>query len=150
MRWFRRPVKAGSHRVLVAFAGDDLDSVVLQAALRIARAEQATLVPAYLIVVPLTQSLDSPLVEPVGRALPILDAIESEARKSGVPVDSRMERERSLRDAIRRLWAVEHFDRIILPATPGAREGFDEHDLAWILTHAPTETLVLRPAPVAA
>ncbi len=151
MRWPGRSRMAGtSRRVLVAFSGGELDPVVLQAAFRIARAEDATLVAACLLVVPLNYPLDSPLAEQVGRALPALETIEHEARRAGVPIDTRMERGRSLRDALTQLWTVEHFDRVILPATAGDRGGFDERDLAWILIHAPTETLVLRPGPVAA
>jgi len=153
MNWLgrRKGRAAGSgRRVLVAFSGDRLDQVVLDAALRIARAEDATIVPAYLIAVPLTQPIDSPLHEVVERALPILEAIEHDAEKAGVPVDARMERGRSLRDALGRLWSVEHFDRVILPASTSSSRGFGERDLAWALTHAPTETLVLRPAPEAA
>ncbi len=151
MRWPGKARRAGgSRRLLVAFSGDDLDRVVLDAAFRIARAEDATLVAAYLIVVPLNLALDSPMAEQVGRALPALEAIEQAAVRAGVPIDTRLERGRSLRDAISQLWSAEAFDRIILPATAGARNGFDERDLAWILTHAPTETLVLRPGPVAA
>jgi hypothetical protein len=133
--------------VLVAFSEEQLDPVVLDAALRIARAEEATLVPAYLIVVPLTRAFDSPLVEEVTTALPVLEAIEQEAHRAGVAVDGRMERGRSVRDALTRLWTEEHFDRIVLPAARNGRGGLDERDLAWVLTHAPTETMVLRPAP---
>lgn len=148
--WRRRLPDTGDRRVLVAFAGGALDPVVLGAALRIAKAENATIVPAYLIVVPLEYPLDSPMVDQVGVALPILEAIEQEAVRVGVPVDGRLERGRSLRDALKRLWMVEQFTRVVIPATTRRRDGFDEHDLAWILTHAPTETLVLRPAPVEA
>ena len=61
-------------------------------------------------------------------------------------MDARLERGRSLRDALRRLWDVETFDRILLPVSADERAGFDERDIAWILMHAPTETLALRPA----
>ena len=64
-----------------------------------------------------------------------------------MPVDARMERGRSLRDALTRLWSVEEFHRVILPASTNANHGFGERDLAWALTHAPTEMLVLRPSP---
>ena len=146
----RRSPKAGSdRRVLVAFAGR-LDPVVLAAALRIARAENAALVPAYLITVPLSQPFDSPLVREVGQALPVLEGIEQEANRAGIEVDARMERGRSLRDGLARLWSEEHFDRIILPANPESRHGFSESDLAWALMNTPTETIVLRPAPAVA
>ncbi|MGZ8694303.1 MAG: hypothetical protein ACXWYS_02560, partial [Gaiellaceae bacterium] len=45
------------------------------------------------------------------------------------------------------LWEVEHFYRIVAPAPSGDRGGFTERDLAWLLTHAPTETVVLKPMP---
>jgi nucleotide-binding universal stress UspA family protein len=151
MTWLRRRARASTaRRVLVAFTHGQLDLRVLEAALRIARAEEATLVPAYLIVVPLSRPLDSPQVDEVGAAIPLLEAVEQRATRAGVPVDARMEIGRSVRDALTRLWSVEHFDRIVLPAPVNGKGGFDEGDLAWALTHAPSETLVLRPAPAEA
>jgi nucleotide-binding universal stress UspA family protein len=121
--------------------------VVLEAALRIARAEGAVLVPAYLIVVPLEFSLDAPVQHrELGRAMPILEAVELAARRAGVPVDARIERGRSPIDALRRLWEVETFDRIVVPAPAPGHGGFDAKDLAWMLQHGPGEILVLRPA----
>jgi len=146
----RRPKAGSGRRVLVAFTGGHLDPVVLAAALRIARAEDAALVPAYLIIVPLSQPFDGPLVREVEQALPVLEGIEQEATRAGIEVDARMERGRSLRDALARLWSEEHFDRVILPADPGDRQGFSPADLAWALTNTPTETIVLRPAPAEA
>ena len=67
--------------MLVAFSGR-LDPVVLAAALRIARAENAALVPAFLIIVPLSQPFDSPLTLEVAQALPVLEAIEQEANRA--------------------------------------------------------------------
>ena len=144
----RRPPQAapGAPRLLVPFSGGQLDPAVLDAALRIARADGAVFVPAYLIMVPFALSLDSPLRQEVELALPLLEAVELQAQDEGVPVDARLERGRSLRDALRRLWEVESFDRILLPVSADERTGFDERDIAWILMHAPTETLALRPA----
>jgi len=144
----RHPARAapGAPRLLVPFAGGHLDPAVLDAALRIARAEGAVFVPAYLIIVPFSIALDSPLTHEVEVALPLLEAVELRAQNAGVPVDARLERGRSLRDALRRLWDVERFDRILLPVSADERAGFDERDIAWILMHAPTETLALRPA----
>ena len=79
-------------------------------------------------------------------ALPLLEAVELAALRAGVPVDARIEKGRSLTHALRRLWEVESFDRIVAPAN--GREGFTEQELAWLLTNAPAETLVLKPAPV--
>lgn len=144
----RHPAQArpGAPRLLVPFAGGHLDPAVLDAALRIARADGSVLVPAYLIIVPFSLSLESPLTHEVEVALPLLEAVELRAQREGVPVDARLERGRSLRDALRRLWDVERFDRILLPVPADSRAGFDERDVAWILMRAPTETLALRPA----
>ena len=142
--WRRRPAYArGARRILVPISSA-LDPTVLAAAIRIARAEEAVLVAAYLLVVPLQYAEDSAQKDKVAVALPLLEAVELAALKAGVPVDARIEKGRSLTHALRRLWEVEHFERIVAPAT-----GFDAKELAFILTHAPVETLVLRPAPVA-
>jgi hypothetical protein len=63
----------------------------------------------------------------VARAMPLLEAVEYAALRAGVPVDSRIEKGRC---------------RLPTAAPRGSRRGHD-----WILTHAPVETLVLRPAP---
>jgi nucleotide-binding universal stress UspA family protein len=148
----RRP-KIASHtaeRILVPFTGGALDPTVLSAGIRIARAEEATLVPAYLIVVPLEQPHDAPMQQEVTKAMPLLEAVEHAALRAGVPVDARIESGRSPVHALQRLWETEHFDRIVVPAPAGRRPGFSPKDLAWMLTHAPSETLILRPDPVAA
>ena len=68
----RRPAIAHNsvHRILVPFTGGALDPTVLAAGIRIARAEEATLVPAYLIVVPLDQPQEAPMQQQVARAMP--------------------------------------------------------------------------------
>jgi hypothetical protein len=148
----RRPRRASSHpgarRILVPFSGR-LDPLVLQAAIRIARAENAVLVPAYLLIVPLQYGEDSPLKEQVEVAMPVLEAVEHAALREGVPVDARIEKGRTLTHALQRLWDVERFDRIVIPAPASSRvPGFSPKELAWVLTQAPAETLILRPAPV--
>jgi hypothetical protein len=137
----RRAAYVGKRRVLVPFSGA-LDETVLDAAIRIAHAEEAVLVPAYLLVVPLQYPEDSARKEHVEVAMPLLEAVEQAALRARVPVDARIEKGRSLTHALRRLWDVERFDRIVAPAP-----GFSAKELAWILTHAPAETIVLRPAP---
>jgi hypothetical protein len=136
----KRAAYTGQGRILVPFSGA-LDPTVLAAAIRIARAEEAVLVAAYLLVVPLQYPEDSPRKEQVAVALPLLEAVELAALRAGVPVDARIEKGRSLTHALSRLWELESFDRIVAPAP-----GFTAKELAWILTHAPAETIVLRPA----
>jgi nucleotide-binding universal stress UspA family protein len=141
--------REGSPRLLVPFTAKQLDPTVLDAALRIARAEDAVLVPAYLLVVPLEFSLEAPVQHAeLQRAMPILEAVELAARRAGVPVDARIERGRTPIDALQRLWAAEQFDRTVVPAPRPGHRGFAPNDLAWMLTHAPNEMLILRPGPV--
>jgi hypothetical protein len=142
----RLPVPKSARRILVPFAGS-LDPTVLQAAIRIAHAEDAVLVPAYLLIVPLQYGEDSPLRDQVKVAMPVLEAVEHAALRAGVPVDARIEKGRTLTHALRRLWEVEPFDRIVAPAPADGREGFTEKELAWLLLNAPAETLVLKPTP---
>jgi len=137
----RQPAYKGKVRILVPFSGA-LDPVVLEAAIRVARNEEAVLVAAYLLVVPLQYPEDSPRKDQVALALPVLEAVEHAALRAGVPVDARIEKGRSLTHALRRLWEVEQFARIVAPAS-----GFTPKELAWILTHAPVETIVLSPGP---
>jgi hypothetical protein len=149
-RQLRAPREA--RRILVPFTGGSLDSTVLSAAIRIAHADDAVLVPAYLLLVPLEYSEDSALTTEVGVAMPLLEAVEHAALRCGVPVDARIEKGRTPTHALGRLWDVEQFDRVIAPAPVengnGFGGGFSAKDLTWILTHAPTETLVLKPSPV--
>ena len=128
------------------FTDRQLDPMVLEAALRIARAQDSVLVPAYLMVVPLEYSLDAPVQHgELGRAMPILEAVELAARRAGVPVDARIERGRSPVDALSRLWDIESFDRVVIPAPAPGRAGFTSKDLTWMLDNAPGEVIVLRP-----
>ena len=143
----RRRPKPGSRRVLVPFTRGHLDPTVLDAAIRIARAEDATLVPAYSILIPMELALDAPMSQECGMAIPLLEAVERAASRAGVPVDARVESGRTPIHALERLWAVEHFDRIVIPAPAGREPGFTPKELLWMLTHAPSETVILRPDP---
>ena len=147
-----RPLRVprDARRILLPFTGSSLDRSVLEAAIRIARADDAVLVPAYLLRVPLEYAEDSPLTKEVAVAMPLLEAVENTALRCGVPVDARIEKGRTATHALSRLWQVEHFDRVIAPAPAdqrnGSRSGFTPKDLSWILVHAPSETLVLKPS----
>lgn len=137
-------------RVLVPFTGGELDPIVLEAAIRIAHAEEATLVPAYLIVTPLEFQLDAAMQRQVAVAMPLLEAIEHAALRGGLAVDARVESGRTPVHALQRLWDAERFDRIVAPAPAGRGPGFTPKELQWILVHAPCETLILRPDPTLA
>jgi hypothetical protein len=133
----------GAERILFPFVGGALSERALEAALRLARAENAALVPAYLVSVPMALHLDAPLPSACGTAFELLEAIEQRAAVAGVPVDARIGRGRNLRNAMRQLMATERFDRIVVPA---GDEGFSADDVAWLLRNAAGEVVVLRPA----
>jgi hypothetical protein len=78
--------------------------------------------------------------------LPVLEAIEQRALSNGVPVDSRIERGRSVRHALDELAAHERYDRIVVAAGNGNGDGLAAGDIAWLLEELPGEIVVLRPA----
>ena len=136
------------HRILLPFTGTTISRRALDAALRLAGAEDATLVPAYLATVPLSLPLDVPIQRECEKtAFPLLEAIEQRAARAQIRVDSRIERGRSYRDALRRILAEERFDRVIISATPNEHESFSSEDIDWLLKRAPAEVLILRPDP---
>jgi hypothetical protein len=143
----RRRLRASPKRLLVPFTRGELEQTVLDAAIRIARAENATLVVAYLIRVPLEFTLEAPMSQEVEVAMPLLEAVERASLRAGVPVDARVETGRTPIHALERLWEAERFERIVVPAPVGRTPGFTPKDLLWILTNAPSETLILRPDP---
>lgn len=135
------------HHILLPFTGTEISRRALDAATRLARAEGATLMPAYLATLPKRLPLDCAIPAEAAKAMPMLEAIEQRASSQGVPVDARIERGRSYRHALRRLLAREEFDRVVVPATATGRTGLSGGDLVWLLERAPTEVLILRPAP---
>jgi len=135
------------HQILMPFTGTEVSRRALDAALRLARAENATLMPAYLAQVPKSLPLDCAIPNEARRAMPLLEAIEQRASAQGVAVDARIERGRSYRHALERLLASETFDRVVVPANASGATGFSGDDLVWLLQKAPTEVLVLRPSP---
>jgi hypothetical protein len=78
--------------------------------------------------------------------MPLLEAIEQRAASLGLPVDSRVARGRSYRDALRRLLEKEHFDRIIVSVPESERSGLTHDDLLWLIDRVPAEIMLLRPA----
>jgi nucleotide-binding universal stress UspA family protein len=137
-------------RILFPFVGSELSERALEAALRLARAENATLVPAYLAAVPLPLTLDGPLPRRCDEAFAVFEAIEQRAARAAVPVDARIARGRNARHAMRLLMAEVPARRIVVAAAdPGRHDGFSVDDVAWLLRNAPREVVVLRPDPAA-
>ena len=133
-------------RILFPFLGSELSTAALDAALRLAKAENATLVPAYLAKVPMNLPLESPLPHQAELAMPILEAIEQRAAKSEVQVDSRIERGRTYRHALALLLDGESYDRIVAPGSGRGSDGFSPEDVAWLLDNAEGEIVIFRPS----
>lgn len=138
-----QPVK----RILLPFTGQAISRRAFEAAVRLAQAENATIMPAFLARVPRSLPLDSPLPVQCGDGMALLEAIEQQAHGKGVPVDARVSRGRTYQDALRRLLEDEQFDRVIVSATNSPRKGLTSDDLEWLLEDVPAEVLILRPAP---
>jgi nucleotide-binding universal stress UspA family protein len=138
-----RPVR----RILLPFTGQAISRRSFEAAVRLAKAENAIVMPAFLARVPMSLPLDTPLPVQCASAMPILEAVEQRLAAQGIPVESRVARGRSARDALRRLLDEEQFDRIIVSADEDPHAGLSYEDLRWLLERVPAEILILRPAP---
>ncbi|MGO8906819.1 MAG: universal stress protein [Solirubrobacteraceae bacterium] len=138
-----RPVR----RILLPFTGQAISRRSFEAAVRLAKAENATVMPAFLARVPMDLPLESALPVQCAGGMPLLEAIEQRLSAQGIPVESRVGRGRSARDALRKLLEQEQFDRIIVSADEDPHVGLSYDDLRWLLDRVPAEILILRPAP---
>jgi nucleotide-binding universal stress UspA family protein len=133
-------------RILFPFVSSALSSSALEAALRLARSENATLVPVFLARVPMNLPLQAPLPRQSESALMLLETIEQRAAAHAVPVDARVQRGRDNRHALREAIASNSYDRIVIAAAIHGCPGFHAGDVAWLLENAPGEIVVLRSA----
>ena len=141
-----RPVR----RILLPFTGSTISRRALEAAVRLGKAENAVVMPAFLARVPMNLPLDAPLPAQCADGMPLVEAIEQRVASQGLAVDSRISRGRSYRDALRRLLDTEQFDRVIVSAGDGNGngngQGLSSEDLDWLLDRVSAEILILRPA----
>jgi hypothetical protein len=136
-----------TRQILLPLTATTLSRRALEAAIRLANAEHATLMPAFLATVPLTLPLESPVPRQALIAMPLLETIEQRATAQGIAVDSRVQAGRTYRHALARLLEHEQFDRVIISATGKPRVGLSGPDLLWLLAHTQAEVMILRPAP---
>ena len=136
------------HQILLPFTGTEISRRAVDAALRLARAEQATLMPAYLAAVP---------KQPAARVLDPRRGGEGDADAGGDRTAG--DRPRACRSTPGSSAAAptatpcsacserETFDRVVVPATATGAAGLSGDDLVWLLDKAPAEVLILRPGP---
>lgn len=141
------PLPRGTRRILLPFTGAMISRRAFDAAVRLARVEDATIMPAYLARVPRHLPLDAPLPATCLKAMPLLEAIEQRASAQGVHVDARIGRGRTYRDALRRMLEDETVDRVIVSAGASSKNGLSPDDLEWLLDKVPAEVMILRPDP---
>ena len=134
-------------RILLPFTGQAISRRAFEAAVRLAKAENATIMPAFLARVPRNLPIESAVPAACAKGMPLLEAIEQRAGSQGIDVDARVARGRTYRDALRRLLEEEQFDRIVVSATDSPRTGLSADDLEWLLQRVPAEVMILRPAP---
>ena len=140
-----RTLRSSPKRILFPFIGGALSRRALDAALRLARADEAALVPVFLARVPMRLPLDAPLPRDCSAGMSLLETIEQRAFALGVPVDARIERGRTYRHALREAIAHERYDRLVVAAASARSEGFRGDDIAWLLDQAPGELVIIRP-----
>jgi hypothetical protein len=138
-----RPVR----RILLPFTGQAISRRSFEAAVRLAKAENAIVMPAFLATVPMDLPPEAPLPLQCARGMPLVETVEQRLASQGIAVDSRVGRGRSARDALRGLLDQEHFDRIIVSADEDPHSGLSYDDLRWLLERVPAEIMILRPAP---
>lgn len=140
----RRQLTPSSSRIAFPFVAQGLSQRGLDAALRLARNEDATLVPVFLARVPLHLPLDTALPRECESGLPLLDVVEQRAMLAGVSVDSRIERGRTLRHALLELSTHEKFDTMVVAAVDATEAGFHPDDIGWLLENIAGEIIVIR------
>jgi hypothetical protein len=141
----RREESDSGETLLFPFDPSSFSPLALERSIQIAKGSGATLLPAYLAVVPLRVSLDAPLPRHVDQAFPLLERIEIEASRQRVRVDSSIESGRSLRHALSRVIEKRHPDQTIIAAASEGREGFNPDDIAWFLDRVDCGVVVLKP-----
>ncbi len=136
------------HQILLPFTGTEISRRALDAALRLARAEDATLMPAYLAAVPKQLPLECAIPAEAAKAMPMLEAIEQRATAQGVPVDARIERGRSYRHALEPPARARDLRprRRLRPPRP-APPASPATTSSGCCDKAPAEVLILRPGP---
>jgi hypothetical protein len=142
----RRSRPAPVRRILLPFTGQAISRRSFEAAVRLAKAENAVIMPAFLASVPMNLPLEIALPVQCAHGMPLLEAIEQRVSSLGLPVESRVARGRSYRDALRHILEKEQFDRIIVSVPEDERSGLTHDDLLWLIDRVPAEIMLLRPA----
>jgi hypothetical protein len=148
----RRGARSGNEprqggRILVPCTGSVISYRTVDAVVRLAKSEGATIVPVLLERVPRELPLETALLPDSSRGIESVDAIQAKAAAAGVAVDPRVARGRSYRDALRRLLQEEWFERTIVLPSSSQDLGRSVEDVQFLLEQVPGEVMILRPDP---
>ncbi len=139
-----RPVR----RILLPFTGQAISRRSFEAAVRLAKAENAIVMPAFLARVPMNLPLDSALPVQCASGMPLLEAIEQRALLAGHPGRlARRARALGARRAAQPARPRSTSTASSCPPTKTRGRGSSYDDLRWLLERVPAEILILRPAP---
>jgi nucleotide-binding universal stress UspA family protein len=139
------------HRILVPVDEAILSARAVELAARLGEAQKAELILAFVVEVPLTLALDTPLPEMEARGEGILKNASQIATQHGLPVERRMIHHRQAADGILQLARDENVDAIVLGVGLKRRTVPNEigRTITDILRRAPCEVIIDRtPIPV--
>jgi hypothetical protein len=125
--------------------GGAISSRSIEAAVRLAEPETATIALALLVRVPRQLPIESRFPALGTQATPFFDAIQQHAAAQGLTVDARIARGRTYRDALNHILNQEPFDRIVVPVTDSPHTGLSAEDLTWLIQRGPAEITIVRP-----
>jgi hypothetical protein len=131
-------------RILMPITGEAISTRSIEAAVRLAETETATVVLALLIRVPRELPLESRFPALGTQAMPLLDAVEQRAAAQGLTVDARIARGRTYRDALNHVLNQEPFDGIVVAITDNPHIGLSADDLKWLIQRGPAEITIVR------
>ncbi len=140
-----RPLDPAPRRILFPFIGSNLSQLALDAALRLCRAEHATLVLAALARVPLSLPLEAPQPRQAATAMPVLDAVEqcASTTASWSSPDHRARPDHSAMPSAS--WPPTSAATWTSSPTARTAVGLALTTSPWLLDELPGEIVVLRP-----
>lgn len=131
-------------RILVPTVGEAYSEKGVELACRLGREQNADILLAYVIVVPLTLPLGAPLERAEAKAKEALDRAEGVVLRHRLPYAKKVERARQVANGIIRIATDKEVDMIVLSLPPtGKREGkVFGRTTEFLLRHSPCELVI--------
>jgi nucleotide-binding universal stress UspA family protein len=134
-------------RIIVPISGSAPSVRAIELASRLGQAQRAEIMPIYVLEVPLTLGLDTPLPAQEAHAQEVLEKARTLVQLHGLPVRTRLVRQRSVADGIIRVSEEEQADAIVIGL--GWQRGVGRTDAAsrtidHLLRRARCEVIIAR------